>query len=98
MNVNSAKPYILAGHVVLPEPRLRFGGDPRDAVDVHPLRGLVNHGPFSRDKLSAVADPIRLAVVAPQGGVRRIAGLINELQQVQRPRERKNYLPVSRIF
>jgi hypothetical protein len=102
MNPSPAKPYILPGHIVLPEPRLRFGGDPRDAVDVHPLRGLTNHGPFSRDKLSAVADPIRLAVVAPQGGLRRITGLIHELQQVHKPRERKNYLPeypgFSRVF
>jgi hypothetical protein len=89
----AAKPYALPGHLVLPEPRLRFGGDPRDASDVHPLRGLINHGPFSRDKLSAVSDPIRLAVIAPQTGARRIASLVQELHQKHQPRERRNYLP-----
>jgi hypothetical protein len=63
---------------------------------------LTNHGPFSRDKLSAVSNPIRLAVIAPQGGLKRIAGLVHELHQAHRPRERRNYLPefpaFSRIF
>src|SRR5258708_34723102 len=93
MMPTAAKPYTLPGHLVLPEPRLRFGGDPRDAHDVHPLRGLIHHGPFSRDKLSAVSDPIRLAVIAPQGSVKRIADLIHELHQSHQPRERRNYLP-----
>jgi hypothetical protein len=88
----AAKPYALPGHLVLSEPKLRFSGDPRDAIDVHPLRGLINHGPFSRDKLSAVSDPIRLAVIAPQGGVKRIADLVHELHQSHKPRERRNYL------
>jgi len=102
MMPTAAKPYALPGHLVLPEPKLRFGGDPRDAVDVHPLRGLINHGPFSRDKLSAVSDPIRLAVIAPQGGVKRIADLVHELHRSHKPHERRNYLPdfpgFSRIF
>jgi hypothetical protein len=102
MMPTAARPYTLPGHLVLPEPKLRFGGDSRDAIDVHPLRGLINHGPFSRDKLSAVSDPIRLAVIAPQSGVRRVAGLVHELHQSHKPRERRNYLPdfpgFSRIF
>ena len=102
MMPTAAKPYTLPGHLVLPEPRLRFGGDPRDAHDVHPLRGLIHHGPFSRDKLSAVSDPIRLAVIAPQGSVKRIADLIHELHQRHQPRERRNYLPefpgFSKVF
>jgi hypothetical protein len=92
MTPTATKPYALPGHLVLPEPRLRFGGDPRDAVDIHPLRGLIEHGPFSRDKLSAVADPIRVAVIAPQGGIKHIAGLVHELHQSHDPRERRNYL------
>jgi hypothetical protein len=99
---NPARPFILPGHTVLPEPRLRFGGDPRYAVDIHPLRGLINHGPFSRDKLSAVSDPIRLAVIAPQGGIKRVAALVSELHQAHQPRERRSYLPdfpgFSRVF
>jgi hypothetical protein len=89
----ASKQYVLPGHVVIPEPKLRFGGVSKDAVDIHPLRGLLNHGPFSRDKLAAVSDPIRLAVIAPQGNLRRASNLVYELETDHRPRERRQYLP-----
>jgi hypothetical protein len=92
MTITASTPYQLPSHAVFPEPRLRFAGDPNHAVDVHPLRGLLQFGPFSRDKLSAVSNPIRLAVIAPHGGVKRIAALVNELGQRHQPRERRNYL------
>lgn len=92
MSAIPSKSYILPGHQVLPEPRLRFGGNPNDAIDVHPLRGLLTFGPFSRDKLTAISDPIRLAVVAPHGQAGRARDLVRELQQSHVPRERRAFL------
>jgi hypothetical protein len=92
MTAVPSKPYVLPGHQVMPEPRLRFGGNPNDAIDVHPLRGLLNFGPFSRDKLTAISDPIRLAVVAPHGQSGRARDLVQELQQAHQPRERRAFL------
>ena len=80
----------------------RPGGDTRDAVDIHPLRGLLSCGPNSRKKLAALSDPIRIAIVAPQGEVRRVVELLWELQQYHRPKEHKQYLPdfpgFSKVF
>jgi hypothetical protein len=89
----ASRQYVLPGHVVIPEPKLRFGGVSKDAVDIHPLRGLLSYGPFSRDKLAAVSDPIRFAVIAPQGGLKRATNLLNELEGAHQPRERRAYLP-----
>ncbi len=86
------KPYRLPGHVILNEPRLRFGSrDVRD-VDTHPIRGLLRFGPYSRDKISAVSNPIRIAMIAPAGDIGRVVTQVRELEQVHRPRERKAYL------
>jgi hypothetical protein len=88
----SPKPYTLPGYEVYDEPRLRFGGDPNDAIDIHPLRGLLTHGPYSKGKLTALADPIRVAIVAPAGKVRPVVELLREMQGRHRPRERFPYL------
>ena len=37
---------------------LRFETDPK-AADPHPLQGLLRFGPFTRNKLAAIVDPIR---------------------------------------
>lgn len=88
------KPYRLPGHVVLEEPSLRFGSrDARD-VDTHPIRGLLRFGPYSRDKISAVSNPIRIAMIAPAGETDRLVNQVRELEQTHRPRERKAYLPI----
>lgn len=87
------KPYHLPSHVVMDEPRLRFGSkDPRD-VDVHPMQGLLRFGPYSKDKLAAVSNPIRIGMIAPAGQTERLTGQIRELDQVHEPRERRAYLP-----
>ena len=87
-----SKPYRLPGHVVLDEPKLRFGSRNARDVDTHPVRGLLQFGPYSRDKISAVADPIRIAMIAPAGETDRLINQIRELEQVHQPRERKAYL------
>jgi HJR/Mrr/RecB family endonuclease len=100
--VSTPQAFNLPGHTVLPEPKLRFGSRNPGDVDIHPLQGLLRFGPYSRDKLAALSDPIRVAVVAPAGGSPRVSGLIREMEQAHQPRERKAYLPgfpgFSKVF
>ena len=98
----SHHPFQLPGYSVLTEQELRFGAEDPKAVDVHPLRGLLRFGPYSRDKLAAIADPIRVAIIAPAGQVERVNGLLRELQKSHQPQERHQYLPsfpgFSKVF
>ena len=89
----ASKPYRLPGHVVLGEPELRFGSPDARDIDTHPVRGLLRFGPYSRDRISAVSNPIRIAMIAPASDHHRLVNQIRELEQTHRPRERKNYLP-----
>ena len=86
-------PYRLPGHVRLAEPALRFGSAGQGDVDIHPTLGLLRFGPYSREKVSAVSNPIRIAMIAPAGESDRIVGQVRELEQTHRPRERRVYLP-----
>tara|TARA_R110000782_G_scaffold268961_1_gene366194 strand:+ start:9999 stop:11429 length:1431 start_codon:yes stop_codon:yes gene_type:complete len=98
----SPQPFQLPGYSVLHEQELRFGSEDPKAVDAHPLQGLLRFGPYSQDKLAAIADPIRVAIIAPAGQVERVNGLLRELQQSHQPRERRQYLPgfpgFSKVF
>ena len=85
-------PYRLPGHVVLDEPKLRFGSRNGSDVDTHPIRGLLRFGPYSRNKISAVSNPIRIAMIAPNGETQRLVNQVRELEQAHQPRERKTYL------
>ena len=87
-----AHPYTLPGYTTFREPRLCFGGDPQQAIDIHPLRELLSFGPYSQGKLTALSDPIRVAIIAPQGKVQSVVELLREMQQSHRPRERHQYL------
>lgn len=92
------KPYRLPGHIVLPEPRLRFGSKDQRDTDIHPMEGLLRFGPYSKDKLSAVSNPIRIGMIAPAGQTDRLVGQMRELEEVHQPRERKAYLPPFQGF
>lgn len=78
----------------LHEPLLAFttstGGQ---ALDSHPLRGLVEHGPYSRTSLAAFTPTIRLATVGPPSSRRLVAGLIQSLSGQQHPSDRRDYVP-----
>ncbi len=92
----------LPAHQCLQEPLLLFHPDRQDDVDSHPLRGLVQFGPYSRPLASMVPDPIRLAVIAPHGELSRMDDLVSELEQPAHPQERRQYLVdfngMSRVF
>jgi hypothetical protein len=102
--VNSHAPVTseLALHAFLSEPLLAFHPQRIEDRDFHPLRGLVQFGPFSRALVARVPDPIRIATIAPRGERGPLDGLLAELEARAVPRERLDYLPefpgFTRVF
>lgn len=88
----SVSAFLLPGHNVIPEQELRFGGTDPASTGVHPLEGLLRFGPYTKDKLAALVDPIRIAIIAPSGQVRRVENLLREMQASHQPKERRQYL------
>jgi hypothetical protein len=92
----------LPGHSRLSEPELAFHPEREQDRSAHPLRGLLEFGPFSRSLVNPLLDPIRVATLAPRGETGRLTGFMAELEAPHRARERKNYLPdwpgFSKVF
>src|SRR5882762_5428152 len=80
----------IAPHIWLPEPSLAFHHERPSDRDIHPLRGLLRFGPYSK---GLVPDPIRVATIAPAGESDRLYTFISELKAAATPRERLDYLP-----
>ena len=87
----------LPGHGIVPEPPLLFADG---QTDVHPLRGLVGAGPYSKDL--GFPSMVRLAVLAPLDSMLIVDGLVSELTEHARPVEATNYCidyqGFSRVF
>lgn len=84
--------YQLPAHQQIAEPSLKFHPDRPEDIHAHPLEGLRRFGPYSRKVFGAVADPIRVAVVAPADGVNAAKALVAELERRYPPKERRAYL------
>ena len=80
----------LSPHMWLPEPKLAFHPDRSADRSSHPLRGLLQFGPYSA---SLVPDPIRVATLAPAGDSQRLNDFMRSLKSKHTPRERREYLP-----
>lgn len=84
------------------EPPLLFHPSRSSDRHEHPLRGLLEYGPFSRSLVNCVMDPIRVATIAPEGESDKLHGLVSELEHRHFAKERKQYLPefpgFSRVF
>lgn len=80
----------IAPHVLLPEPELAFHPDRHSDHELHPLRGLLRYGPYSK---GLVPDPIRVATIAPAAESDRLYGFMKELNRPASPRERRDYVP-----
>ncbi|MDD9985815.1 MAG: hypothetical protein OXQ31_06070 [Spirochaetaceae bacterium] len=57
----------------------------------HPLRGLLDYGPYSS---GFVPDPIRIATVAPRVDNDQLYTFMRELNKTLEPQDRKDYVPV----
>lgn len=86
-------------HICLPEPDLSFHPERKSDRDVHPLRGLLRHGPYSR---GWVVDPIRVATITPKNESESLFEFMRQLSHAYDPTERKDYLVewpgFSRVF
>lgn len=78
---------------VLAEPLLAFGDGRPQARHLHPLRGLLEFGPFSKSAFSTFRSQVRVATITPQDTQNKVFDFLKSLQQKHEPRERKNYLP-----
>jgi len=76
----------LSAHKVLPEPELLFCGG---KIDIHPLRGLTNYGPYSIDL--TFPRQVRLAYLTPQRYISRLDSLVEELRGPARVQDAPNY-------
>lgn len=80
----------IAPHIWLPEPKLAFHPDRTSDRDIHPLKGLLQFGPYSSNM---VLDPIRVATISPAGENTRLYSFMSELNAKAQPGERRDYLP-----
>lgn len=83
----------LAPFQLLEEPVLSFSPDDPRAIDIHPLRGLITHGPFSRRSFGAYTPQVRVAIIGPQAGSTKVVSLMKLLQTSHAPSDRKEYVP-----
>lgn len=81
-------PNTLAGFGVIPEPPLLFAGG---HTDTHPLRGMIEHGPYSADL--GFPSRVRLAFFAPSGLMSKLDALATELTSKASPGYAPRYYP-----
>ena len=80
----------IAPHIWLPEPELSFHSTRGSDRSPHPLRGLLQFGPHSKNW---VPDPIRVATLTPAGESQFFYTFMKRLKSRYTPRERNDYLP-----
>ncbi len=80
----------LANHTWLSEPMLTFSAEGTSKQARHPLKGLLDNGPYSAGLLP---DPIRIATIAPRRESNSLYGFMKRLRQRWEPNERRDYLP-----
>ena len=82
----------LPAHGFIAEPALAFHSERKEDNDVHPLRGLIQFGPYSRSLIQSAFDPIRIAFISPQNTGGAMSRLVRELNETHEPKEREAYL------
>ena len=83
----------LPNHSVIPEGTLLFdpGGD---AVGEHPLRGLIEHGPYGGKLVPAIVrPPVRLAFVTIEGHAGALRDYLNTLEGKSHSEAKSGYFP-----
>lgn len=78
---------------LLEEPLLAFSPANPGEVDVHPLRGLVRYGPFSKGSFAGFTSKVRVATVGPESAFKRRGALMASLRDTYDPSDRSEYVP-----
>lgn len=78
----------LPAHNQLLEPDLLFANS---ETDKHPLRGLINHGPYSMNL--GIIDDIKIAFMTPSFGKHKMQDLLKQLRSSALTQDAKDYYP-----
>lgn len=78
---------------LLNEPLLAFSPSNTEQVDIHPLRGLVNFGPYSKGSFGTYTPQTRIATIGPESAFRRRGELMASLRDPHQPSDRSEYVP-----
>ncbi len=78
---------------LLDEPMLAFAPDKDDATDLHPLRGLLNFGPYTKSAFKPFTPELRIATVGPASAWQQRGQLMKALQTAHQPSDRREYVP-----
>lgn len=78
---------------LLDEPLLSFSSSNSSHVDVHPLRGLLNYGPYSKSSFGGYTASVRIATVGPDSAFKRRGALMASLRDSHEPGDRAEYVP-----
>ena len=89
----STRPGQLAAHTPLKEPLLAFSSGSPSMVDAHPLRGLLQHGPYSKNSFASHTDRVRLAIIGPESSKAERRRVLQNLQTPHQPSDRRDYVP-----
>lgn len=90
---SSSQASMLPPFSLLDEPLLTFSPSDPKQVDVHPLRGLANFGPYSKGSFGGYTSEIRIATVGPESAFRRRGELMTDLRKSYPPSDRTEYVP-----
>lgn len=82
----------LPGFTVCNEQKLSFNCSIPNATSIHPLQGLIDYGPYSKELISSQTNHIRIVSIYPTSGYKKIENIIKELKGNHTPLERKKYL------
>ncbi len=83
----------LSPFTLLDEPLLSFSPSDDTQVDVHPLRGLLDFGPYSKGSFGGYTSQIRIATVGPESAFKRRGELMTSLRGSYQPSDRSEYVP-----
>jgi hypothetical protein len=90
---SSAQASRLSPFTLLDEPLLSFSPSNVGEVDVHPLRGLVNFGPYSKGSFGGFTAQVRIATVGPESAFKPRGELMASLRGSYQPSDRSEYVP-----
>jgi hypothetical protein len=83
----------LPPYSLLDEPKLVFSASVLSDVDVHPLRGLLRYGPYSKSTFGEFTPTLRIATVGPESGWHQRGELMRVLKKQFEPTDRQEYVP-----
>ncbi len=74
----------LPPYSLIDEPLLAFSPEDPRSTDVHPLRGLVNFGPYTASVFRSYTPALRVATVGPAGSWHQRGELMRSKDSVNR--------------